>query len=49
MLVPPVMFEENDTQAALITRKKNQKLCTDLLEENAALTAQNENQNQNLL
>ena len=43
VLVPPAMFEENDSQAALITREKNQKLSTDMLEENAALT-QKENQ-----
>ena len=30
VLVPPAMCEENDSQAALITREKNQKL--DMLE-----------------
>ena len=44
VLVPPAMFEENDSQAALITRERNQKLSTDMLEENAALT-QKEKQN----
>ena len=45
MLVPSAMFEENDSQVALITREENQKLSTDMLEENAALTTQKQSQN----
>ena len=43
--IKAAMFEENDSQVALITREENQKLSTDMLEENAALTTQKENQN----
>ena len=42
MLVPSAMFEENDSQVALITREENQKLSTDMLEENAALNSKGE-------